>query len=85
MAKKKNRVFKLTAPDAKKVSLAGSFNDWEKVAMEAGAKGVWRLQVALEPGEHEYRFFVDGHWQDDPTCEEHRSNDFGTQNCIKRV
>jgi PAS domain S-box-containing protein len=36
----------------------------------------------LEPGLYEYRFVVDGVWQNDPQCTGRRENDFGTENCV---
>jgi hypothetical protein len=48
-------------------------------------EGVWKAEVDLEAGEYEYRFIVDGEWQDDPGCEERCDNVFGTCNCLVRV
>jgi len=90
MAKKssKKRVaFKLKAADAREVFLVGSFDDWDEGArpLKKDAKGVWRTRVSLEPGVHEYRFIVDGEWVDDPECEEHCENAYGSCNCVVRV
>ena len=49
------------------------------------ADGSWKAVVALEEGEHEYRFLVDGQWQDDADCPTRRPNGFGQQNCIRTV
>ena len=84
---KKRVSFKLVAPEASEVFLAGTFNDWDSAArpMKIDARGIWRTRVSLEPGVYEYRFFVDGEWMDDPECEECRENDYGTWNCMVRV
>lgn len=52
--------------DAKKVMLAGSFNNWNETAlsMKPVADG-WVADVPLPPGKHWYKFIVDGHWMID--------------------
>lgn len=90
MAKKssKKRVgFKLNAPEAQEVFLAGSFNEWDEGArpLKKDAKGVWRTRISLEPGEYEYRFIVDGEWVDDPECEDRCENEYGICNCVVRI
>ena len=53
--------------NAKKVMLAGSFNDWEtnKTAMKRTNTG-WSVTLELTPGKHYYKFIVDGNWMTDP-------------------
>ena len=60
--------FVFPAPAARRVSLAGDFNNWdpEDMPMYKGSDGVWYLTVSLPPGRHEYRFVADGVWQDNP-------------------
>ncbi|MBI2502747.1 MAG: glycoside hydrolase [Candidatus Latescibacteria bacterium] len=79
--------FQLSAPEARAVFLAGSFNDWEATSlpMAQDERGVWKAEVDLEAGVYEYRFMVDGEWQDDPECEERCANGFGTCNCVVRI
>jgi 1,4-alpha-glucan branching enzyme len=62
--------FKFPAPAARRVSLAGDFNNWdpEDMPMYKGSDGVWYLSVSLAPGRYEYRFIADGAWQDDPAA-----------------
>lgn len=62
--------FVFPAPAARRVSLAGDFNNWdaEDMPMYKGSDGVWYLSVSLSPGRHEYRFLADGVWQDDPAA-----------------
>jgi len=71
---------KLTAPKARSVSVAGSFNGWDAKSKESG--GVWRTFVSLSPGRHEYRFVVDGQWQEDPTAKESAFNPYGGRNSV---
>lgn len=53
--------------DAKKVFLAGSFNDWKKrsLKMSKTVSG-WVLPMYLKEGTHSYKFVVDGEWLTDP-------------------
>ena len=83
----KRIAFGLHAPEASKVCLVGSFNDWDitERPMKRDEKGSWKTTVSLEPGVHEYCFILDGEWQDDPPCKGRCSNALGTRNCVIRV
>jgi len=76
--------FSLYAPQARSVSVAGSFNRWSQVnfSLTKNIQGAWKGQIRLKPGRYQYRFFVDGKWMDDPRAKETVSNEFGTQNAI---
>lgn len=52
---------------AKKIVLAGNFNDWDKeeLAMTKTNDG-WALPYVLGPGNYQYKFIVDGRWITDP-------------------
>lgn len=52
---------------AKTVILTGSFNDWSQneLTMHKTAGG-WELPYVLAPGNHEYKFILDGQWITDP-------------------
>jgi 1,4-alpha-glucan branching enzyme len=77
--------FSLAAPQARSVSIAGDFNQWNisSHSLKQNKKGVWRILLSLNPGQYEYRFFVDGKWQNDPHCSSFVENPFGTSNCLK--
>ena len=79
--------FEFSAPEAKEVSLAGSFNQWNPQAnpMKKDKKGIWKATLALEPGKYEYRFVVDGNWENDPSCSSCVDNEFGGRNCVRVV
>ena len=83
----KTAEFKLYAPEAKKVSVAGSFNNWDAkgVIAKKDTKGNWTAKVNLKPGRYEYKFVVDGSWINDPRCATYASNPFGSQNCIREI
>lgn len=79
--------FAFSAPTARQVSLVGDFNNWDTKAgpMHKGPDGVWHLGVALKPGRHEYRFFVDEIWCNDPAAQNKVANLMGTENCVRIV
>ena len=79
--------FKFYAPQAKKVSLAGTFNNWDtrKLGAKKDSKGNWSVKLNLKPGRYEYKFFVDGAWLNDPSCTSCVTNSFGSQNCLIEV
>ena len=76
--------FKLEAPQAEQVSVAGTFNEWNSRAtiLERDENGAWMCTLVIDPGEYEYRFFVDGQWCDDLSNMLRRPNGFGTENCV---
>lgn len=83
-AKTKKAVeFKYCAPDAKSVRLAGDFNSWDQESLSAkkDKSGCWKVKVALAPGSYQYKFLVDGQWQNDPSCSSCIPNSFGSLNC----
>ncbi len=84
---RKAAAFRLDAPAATQVFVAGSFNEWSPVAtpLLRDDAGIWTGTVDLDPGEYEYRFVVDGIWSDDPANTTRRCNEFGTRNCILAV
>ncbi|MFO0754289.1 MAG: glycogen-binding domain-containing protein [Thermodesulfovibrionales bacterium] len=63
-------VFSLSAPSARKVTVAGSFNQWDPERNPLSgpdSSGAWSILLPLEDGRHEYLFFVDGkQWVQDP-------------------
>jgi 1,4-alpha-glucan branching enzyme len=84
---KKTVEFTYTAPDAKKVFLAGEFNQWDtqSLPMKKGKDGVWRTKIELAPGRYEYKFFADNAWVEHLPGVELSSNPLGSQNFIHWV
>lgn len=80
----KKALFSLMAPDAHSVQLAGDFNSWnpEVTPLKKHANGMWKINLKLSPGRYEYRFLVDGKWQNDPQCQSYVANPFGEENCL---
>ena len=83
---KKRVYFKLTAPEAKEIALVGGFNHWDPDArpLKQNKKGIWRTYLMLDSGTYEYRFLVDGRWQNNPDAQV-VPNPYGTQNCVRVV
>jgi 1,4-alpha-glucan branching enzyme len=81
------RVFTFAAPAASQVMLVGDFTDWQRhpIGLRKCEDGSWQAEVQLPPGDHHYRFLVDGQWQDDPRCTQRVPNPFGTQDCVCQV
>jgi len=75
---------KMLLPKAKKVSLAGDFNNWNVKShpLKKDSKGMWKISIDLVPGRYEYRFIVDGKWQNDPNCTTCVPNPLGGENCM---
>ena len=55
--------------------------------LPAGAVPMSFAQVNTlpEPVKHNYRFLVDGQWQDDPACTIRVANPFGSENMVREV
>ena len=62
----------------------GDFNDWnpKKHPMQRYENGVWYKNLLLLPGKYEYKFMVDGRWQEDPQNEQICANRYGTYNNV---
>lgn len=79
----KRRVsFILEVTGASNVALMGDFNNWNEKAhpMKKDDKDFWGKTVFLNTGRYEYRFLVDGQWQNDPKNNQLCKNRFGTYN-----
>lgn len=79
--------FTCRAPDAKAVFLAGDFNGWSASAepLVRGDDGLWSATVPLTPGDHEYKFVVDGVWQEDADHQRRKADPFGGSNSLVTV
>jgi hypothetical protein len=77
--------FELVAPQARSVSVAGSFNGWRVGALPLTrvADGLWAATAALPVGEHRYEFVIDGtRWVPDPTAHAQVDDGFGGRNSV---
>lgn len=80
--------FVLYAPGARRVAVAGTFNQWDRSAaplVPAGTSGVWTTTLALPVGQHQYAFVVDGErWVADPAAPG-VDDGFGRRNSLMAV
>jgi 1,4-alpha-glucan branching enzyme len=86
--------FLVYAPEAKTVSVAGTFNDWRIDAnpLTREEDGTWRTSLALAPGRYEYKFVIDGQWCCEPGPDAMYDgrggcvcNEYGTMNRVLEV
>ncbi len=78
--------FELRAPDATRVTLTGSFNEWsaDRIELQQNtATGVWSGTIPLTPGRHEYSFVIDRErWLPDPMAHAQVDDGFGQVNSV---
>ncbi len=75
-------------PKADKVQIAGDFNGWqpEKTPLVKKEKdGRWTANLELPRGVYQYRYVVDGRWQQDPYNDKIQPNEFGEFNSVLEV
>jgi 1,4-alpha-glucan branching enzyme len=86
--------FQCVSPGAQNVFLVGRFNSWDIAAtpMQEDQPGEWRVELALPPGQYEYKFFVDGVWCCQPGTHDEDyfgfdavPNSFGSKNRVIQV
>ncbi len=79
--------FPQTPYAAKRLFLAGDFNNWDvnNLPMKKDNKGTREANLALQAGRYGYRFRVDEVWLDDPNAQETVENPFGSQNCVRMM
>ena len=80
--------FIFVAPEAERVAIAGSWNDWQPEAapMQRGEGGRFYVEIELPSGQYEYQFVVDGHrWTADPATVLARDDGFGRQNSVLTI
>jgi len=85
--KKKAVPFEYYAPMARRVHVAGTFNDWNPTTcpLKKGPSGKWKAELTLPPGRYEYRYLVDGIWENDQRPVECVPNAFGSWNCVVTI
>ncbi len=91
--------FRFVAPpgaEIRTVSVRGSFNGWAETAMSLGEDGAWSVAIPLEPGEYQYKFYVNGRWPNDmehgpggapvdPEATRYVPDGYGGQNAVRLV
>ena len=79
--------FEFSSTLARKVCVAGTFNDWkpETTEMIRVENGRWVKDLVLPAGTYEYRLVVDGVWMPDPNADHAVMNPFGERNSLLTV
>ncbi|GAB1353363.1 MAG TPA: isoamylase early set domain-containing protein [Candidatus Rifleibacterium sp.] len=79
--------FEFEDADAKKVSIVGNFNDWNKDANPMKLEnGIWKCTLKLKPGKHEYQFVVnDTDWIVDPKSGTSVKNKYEGMNSVIEI
>jgi 1,4-alpha-glucan branching enzyme len=80
----KKHEFRVSAPNANWVGVAGDFNNWnpDRLTAKKDARGVWKAEASMSTGTYEYKFVIDGSWITDPSCSRRTINAFGTENSV---
>jgi 1,4-alpha-glucan branching enzyme len=70
---------------AQEVQVAGSFSQWQPLAMKKQKDGSYALTVTVPAGTYEYRFIVDGNWTTDPENDTYVLNPYGSVNSVAQA
>ena len=78
--------FSLRSPgNAQEVLVAGSFSQWQPLAMKRQRDGSFAVTTTVPAGVHEYRFIVDGNWTTDPDNASYVLNPYGSANSVAQA
>jgi hypothetical protein len=79
--------FVIYLPGVNQVEIAGSFSNWNRIAMQrAGDSGYWEVHLDLPSGEHQFTYIVDHRERlADPTIRTREKDGFGGYNSILYV
>jgi len=82
---RKRTTFQVVAQPGSQVSVCGTFNDWDPARYpmkDNPTNGVFKANILLPKGKHEYKFVVDGEWLTDPDCGDQAPNECGSMNSV---
>ena len=77
--------FTVPAKEANEVVVAGNWNEWNATAepLKKLKNGTFKTTVDLETGSsYEFRYIVDGEWQNDEQADAYVWNEFATENGV---
>ncbi len=86
-AVKEGTKFSVKAPNASKVCIAGSFNNWsaDSDPMSKDNSGIWTITKKLKSGKYQYKFVIDGNWSLDSGNLNTSDDGYGGKNSIIEV
>lgn len=76
------------SPGEKQVNLFGQFNSWDRQSIpmkDINGNGIYEVEVALDPGRYEYKFYVDGKEVVDPVNQYKVPNGMGDFNSVRII
>lgn len=76
------------SPSDKQINLFGQFNSWNRQNLpmtDENGDGVYEIEIPLDPGRYEYKFFVDGKELIDPENPIKVPNGLGDFNSVKII
>ncbi len=68
--------------NARSVAVAGDFNGWTPVTMRRQTDGSFMAELAIPPGNHQYKFVIDARWVEDADNPDVVTNRYGTLNSV---
>lgn len=77
--------FTVPAKEANEVVVAGNWNEWNATVepLKKLKNGTFKTTVDLETGSsYEFRYIVDGEWQNDEQADAYVWNEFATENGV---
>lgn len=77
--------FTVPAKEANEVVVAGNWNEWNTTAepLKKLKNGTFKTTVDLETGSsYEFKYIVDGQWQNDEQADAYAWNDFASENGV---
>ena len=80
-------LFIVRAEGARRVQVAGDFNDWtpERTPMQHVDRDTFQIKIPLAPGRYMYRYVIDGLWRNDPANHRVEMNPYGELNNVLLV
>jgi 1,4-alpha-glucan branching enzyme len=75
--------FEIYLPHATSVQIRGTFTSWHDspIDLSPASGGAWVGSARISPGDHQFRYFVDGHrWVTDFAAHGVQMTDFGAWN-----
>ncbi|MCK7525590.1 MAG: hypothetical protein MZV64_52295 [Ignavibacteriales bacterium] len=72
----------------KQVNLFGQFNSWDRQNLpmkDSNGDGILEVEIPLDPGRYEYKFFVDGREVVDPANPDKVPNGMGDFNSLRII
>ena len=80
------RLPKEAAPKARKVTIVGDFNDWDKEAapLKKLENGDFMITLEINSGkEYRFRYLIDGHmWENDWRADKYVKNPYGVEDSV---